>query len=128
MNGNSRSTSSDEWPRSLDAMLAAPDHHTVLLENESVRVLDTRLAPGERTPVHTHALPSVLYILTWSDFIRYDADGTVLLDSRAFQSIPTSGMTLWSAPLGPHSAQNVGNQDLHVIAVELKSRDTSPGR
>ena len=35
----------------LDAMAAAPDHHAILLENDQVRVLDTRLAPGERTPV-----------------------------------------------------------------------------
>jgi quercetin dioxygenase-like cupin family protein len=41
----------------LDAMSAAPHHHEVLLENETVRVLDTRLAPGERTPVHTHQWP-----------------------------------------------------------------------
>ena len=29
----------------LDAMAAAPDHHKVLLENDKVRVLDTRLGP-----------------------------------------------------------------------------------
>jgi hypothetical protein len=30
------------------------------------------------------------------------------------------GVTLRSAPLGPHSAHNVGGQNLHVIAAELK--------
>ena len=34
----------------LDAMTAAPDHHKVLLENDKVRVLDTRLGPGQQTP------------------------------------------------------------------------------
>ena len=36
----------EQWPASLDAMVAAPAHHEVLLENERVRVLDTRLRPG----------------------------------------------------------------------------------
>ena len=110
-----------QWPESLDAMTAAPGNHEVLLENDQVRVLDTRLGPGERTPVHTHPWPSVLYILSWSDIIRYDADGNLLLDSRTLASRPEKGAAIWSAPLGPHSAKNVGNQELHVIAVELKS-------
>jgi hypothetical protein len=111
---------SDQWPASLDATTAAPDHHKVLLENDQVRVLDTRIGPGEQTPVHTHSWPGVLYVLSWSDFIRYDADGKALLDSRTLSSSPKEGTTLWSAALGPHSARNVGNQELRVIAVELK--------
>src|SRR6266436_1188283 len=59
-----------EWPDSLDAMIAAPDHHEVLLENERVRVLDSRIKAGETVPVHTHRWASVLYILGTSDFIR----------------------------------------------------------
>jgi hypothetical protein len=38
----------------LDAMAKAPGHHEVLLENDKVRVLDTRVSPGDRTPVHAH--------------------------------------------------------------------------
>ena len=60
-----------EWPDSLDAMVAAPDHHEVLLENERVRVLDSRIRSGETVPVHKHRWASVLYILGTSDFIRY---------------------------------------------------------
>ena len=105
---------------SLDAMSAAPDHHDVLLENEHVRVLDTRLGPGERTPIHTHQWPAVLYIMGWSDFIRYDPEGNVLVDSRSMGSKPAVGTSLWSAPLMPHYVHNIGEKPLHVIAVELK--------
>ena len=59
-------------------MTVAPDHHEILLENDQVRVLDTRLGPGECSPVHTHQWPAVLYIQSWSDFIRYDPEGNVL--------------------------------------------------
>lgn len=104
----------------LDAMSAAPDHHEVLLENDSVRVLDTRLGPGERTPVHTHRWPGALYVLGWSDFVRYDPDGKVLVDSRSMAAKPPIGAALWSAPLVPHYVHNVGTGELHIIAVELK--------
>ena len=122
MNDNTPGGSaSAPWPESLDAMAAAPDHHHVLLENDQVRVLDTRIGPGQQTPLHTHSWPAVFYVLAWSDFIRYDANGEVLLDSRTQGSSPREGTTLWSAPLGPHSARNVGSQELRVIAVELKN-------
>ena len=42
-----KSACEQEWPDSLDAMVAAPEHHEVLLENERVRVLDSRIKPGE---------------------------------------------------------------------------------
>ena len=75
----------------LDAMTAAPDHHEVLLENERVRVLDTRLGPGESTPVHTHCWPAVLYVLGWSDFVRHGEDGNAILDSRVKGMKPAIG-------------------------------------
>jgi quercetin dioxygenase-like cupin family protein len=48
------------WEESLDALSAAPAQHRLLFENAHVRVLDTRIAPGERTPVHTHRWPAAL--------------------------------------------------------------------
>jgi hypothetical protein len=104
----------------LDAMTAAPDHHEVLLENERVRVLDTRLGPGESTPVHTHCWPAVLYVLGWSDFVRHGADGNAILDSRVKGMKPAIGSALWSGPLQPHFVKNIGDGELHIIAVELK--------
>ncbi|HKT42695.1 MAG TPA: hypothetical protein VJQ86_10135 [Rhodanobacteraceae bacterium] len=104
----------------LDAMLAAPDHHDLLVENPQVRVLDTKLAPGERTPVHEHAWPAALYILSWSDFIRYAPSGELLVDSRSFPTQPTAGQALWSPALPPHYVHNIGHSDLHIIAVEIK--------
>lgn len=105
----------------LDAMHAAPDHHSVLLENDQVRVLDTRLAPGERTPVHAHQWPAALYVLSWSEFLRQDADGKVVADSRAMERRPGAHEALWIDPLVPHSVENIGSADLHIIAVEVKA-------
>ena len=100
-------------------MTAAPDHHRVLFENDHVRVLDTRLPPGERTPVHAHEWPAALYVLSWSDFVRRDSNGCVLVDSRN-RPAREPGAGLWIDPLPPHSVDNVGLSDLHIIAVEVK--------
>lgn len=81
------------WPEELDALIAAPRHHALLLENEHVRVLDTRIAAGEKVPLHTHRWPCALYILSWSDILRRGADGAVVMDSRTHQK-PLEGMAL----------------------------------
>ena len=122
MNDSAKIASVDEpsWPEHLDAMIAAPDHHDLLLENEVVRVLDSLLKPGEATPVHTHRWPSAQYIIGLSDFVRRDGDGNVLLDTREAGSLPAAGTAYWSTPLQPHSVTNVGDKDIRVISVEIK--------
>ena len=104
----------------FDAMIKAPDHHAVLLDNGRVRVLDTRVEPGQRTPVHAHEWPAALYVLSWSDFVRYDPEGHVLLDSRSLATTPAPGSALGGGPIGPHFVENVGSSVLHIVAVEIK--------
>ena len=111
-----------EWPDALDAVVAAPAQHHVVLENERVRVLKTRIEPGDATPVHTHRWPNVQYVLSGADFVRYDGDGGVGLDTREGAGPPRRGTTLWSGPLPPHSLENVGETVLRVIMVELKDQ------
>jgi hypothetical protein len=104
----------------LDALTAAPQNHRLLFENEAVRVLDTFVLPGQTVPLHTHKWPSTNYLLCWSDFIRRNNDRTVLLDSRSLSSKPAPGSAFWGPPLPPHTLENIGGSDLHVITVELK--------
>ena len=113
--------SSWNWNDDLDALVAAPQHHKLLYENKQVRVLDTLILPGDITNLHTHRHPASLYILSWSDFIRYDADGNVMVDSRNMSNPPLPHSALWSEPLMPHTLKNVGTQNLHVISVEIKT-------
>jgi quercetin dioxygenase-like cupin family protein len=120
MNGIESRISPSSATHPFDAMAKAPDHHRVLLENDKVRVLDTKVAPGERTPVHAHEWPAALYVLSWSDFVRYDPDGNVLVDSRTMTVKPGVGAALWTNPIGPHFVENVGQADLHILAIETK--------
>ena len=116
----SDSASSEAWPDELDALVAAPDYHTLAYENDRVRVVITHVPPGHRTPVHTHRWPGLLHVVSRSDFVRRDDKGQVLVDTRKNNpNTPPSDFT-WSAPLPPHSFENVGTVEFRVIAVELK--------
>jgi hypothetical protein len=107
------------WPDSLDALSAAPRHHTLLFENEHVRVLETRIPSGDRVPVHTHRWPSVLHVLSWSDFIRRDEEGQLVLDSRTLAGASPPSV-VWSPALPAHSLENVGPTEILIVSVELK--------
>jgi hypothetical protein len=109
------------WPDSLDALIAAPAHHRLLFENTHVRMLETRIGPGERTPVHTHRWPALHYVLSWSEFVRRDANDAVLVDTRQSAIVFTPPAALWGEALPPHSLENVGTTPIHIISTELKS-------
>jgi hypothetical protein len=114
------SPSSWPWPDDLDAVVAAPEFHTVLYEDDLVRVLEGRVARGDTVPVHTHCWGGVLYILGSSDFVRRDPDGNVLADTRASKSAPSVGTAVWGQPLTPHTFENVGTQEFRTLTVEMK--------
>ena len=108
------------WPEGLDALIASPENHTLMFENDKVRVLDTHIPPGETTKIHTHRWPGVLYILSWSQIVRYDDKGNVIYDSRKDASVPDPSTARWSPQLPPHRLENVGTTHFHLINVELK--------
>ncbi|MFZ0278673.1 MAG: hypothetical protein WA254_05505 [Candidatus Sulfotelmatobacter sp.] len=112
------------WPDSLDALVAAPGHHTLLMESEKVRVVRTRILPGQTVPLHTHRWPGVLFIAAWSDLIRRDRQGNVLLDTRQRDDDPTINAPLWQEPLPPHTVENVGGAGFNAVQVELKDITT----
>jgi hypothetical protein len=108
------------WPDSMDALVATPDHHILLLENEKMRVVQTRILPGQTVPVHTHGLGGVLFIQSWSDLIRRDQHGNVLLDTRQNLDKPELNTPLWQDPLPPHTVENVGGAEFIGVQVEIK--------
>ena len=94
--------------------------HRNLFENDLVRYLEVIIRPGDFVPVHTHRWPSVIYVRSTSDFIRRDGDGRVIFDSRKAGVAPKTPIVEWVGPLPPHSIENVGTSEVHLLTVELK--------
>ena len=109
-----------EWPPHLDALAAAPAHHKLLFENEAVRVIETILPPGETTSLHTHRWPGPLHLIRWSDIVRRDPSGTILMDSRRSGTTRVEGAISWASALPPHTLENVGDATFRAITTELK--------
>ncbi len=114
-----------DWPAELDAMVAAPKNHKILLENDQVRVLEVTLLPGEKEPLHHHQWPSTLYIMSAGDFVDYDSDGKVILDSRKFSQPSIYPLTIFKNPEAPHQAENLSKtKTIKLIRVEMKGENT----
>jgi hypothetical protein len=110
-----------EWPDSLDALIAAPGHHKLVLENERVRVLDTHIPAGDVVPVHTHRWPAVYYTISPGEFVRRDGEGRVLLDTRITPTLQGQPPARFIESLPPHSVENVGTSEIHLISFEMKT-------
>ena len=84
-----------DWPKELDAVIAAPNNHKIILENEKVRVLEVTVLPGETEVIHHHKWPSVMHLTQAGHFINRDKKGNVILDSRKRLEQPVYPITLY---------------------------------
>ena len=107
------------FPDELDGVVAAPDHHRVLFENSEVRVIETIVPDGDRTPIHTHP-KTVMYVISGDQFVRRDDAGQVMGDTRDQESSFVMPPVIWSDGTPPHMIENPGSEDLIVIGVEFK--------
>jgi hypothetical protein len=103
----------------MDAPLAAPASHRVLLENDRVRVLEVTIGPGAREPEHTHQAPSVM-IVDEPTRIRYYSGGALRSGSPARPGSPPAVRLHWMEPEGPHSVENVDQHRYHAIRIEIR--------
>ena len=96
-----------------DVLKAAAKAYKLLMENEKVRVLDIRLKPGEKAPMHNHPNNHVVYVMNNAKFKLTFADGKMGdFDLK-------SGQALWMEA-GSHATENVGTTDGHNLVVEIK--------
>ena len=95
-----------------DPVKAHPEYYTVRMDNEWVRVLEYRLKPGQKEPMHSHP-HGFVYMLG-------DARARVTLADGSSSVIEDHADDLtWRGPT-THALENVGNTDVHAIGVELK--------
>ena len=50
------------WDPALDGVLAAPENHTVLFEDDAIRIISVSIAAGAVEKPHHHRLPAVFVI------------------------------------------------------------------
>ena len=96
----------------LDPVKISPQLYTVRFENERVRVLEFRLKPGGKEPMHSHP-PGVVFALA-------DATVKTTLPNGTVVAYPShAGDVMWRDAV-THSGENVGATEAHYYAVELK--------
>jgi hypothetical protein len=95
-------------PDATDAVAVAPRNHKVILENDTVRVLEATVPVHSKGPAHTHSWPSVFFEQTsgpdepWKTVnIRWSEGGL----SEGFDS---------------------SDRDRHNLLIELKNADCQP--
>jgi hypothetical protein len=104
-------------PAPDDALIAAPANHTLLFENDDVRVVDVHVPPHSREPMHTHPWDGYFYIIqraTIRHFTLADKNPPVVPPAVDGPTIVTIGAE------GLHAIENVGDTPLHYIRFELK--------
>ena len=105
-------------PGEQDALVASPANHTVLYEDQDVRVLDVHSKPHTREAPHTHLMPGVMYIE------RQGAGTMNTPENPAGVSHPTDPnfkpRVIATKPQGVHWTENTGEIPFHAIRVEFK--------
>lgn len=99
--------------KELDAVKAAPKTHRVLFENEKVRILEVKIEPHEREPLHTHPYKSVTIVQAPARLRYYDEKGTLL------EEVDIKGVS-WKEPVGIHAVENISDRAFYGYRVELK--------
>jgi quercetin dioxygenase-like cupin family protein len=97
-----------------DAAVANPATVQVKLDNASVRVLETRLNPGQKENLHSHPA-CVIYVVSGGKVRSHLADG------KSLESELTTGATIYRDPV-THWTENIGTSQIHLIITELKGR------
>jgi beta-alanine degradation protein BauB len=96
-----------------DVMTAAAKAYGLLLENKKVRVMEVRLKPGQKAPMHNHPNDHVVYVMKDAKFKLSFPDG------KSTEVDLKSGKVLWMEA-GAHETENVGKTDGHNLVIELK--------
>ena len=97
-----------------DPTVSDGDKYHVILENEHVRVLRYHDAPGDKTHLHHHPHPFVMYALA-----PFDRELTFPDGSRRERHFGPGSID-W-VPAQTHVGQNIGNAPTEGLIIEVKS-------
>lgn len=98
-----------------DPATTDPRHYRVVWENDRVRVLDYRDAPGDATHLHAHP-DSVMVTLSSFERVITSGDREVPVQLEA-------GKVRW-LDAQTHKGRNIGTTETHAVFIELKEPRT----
>ena len=98
-----------------DVLEEKAKRYNLLMENESVRVMEMRLKPGQKSLMHNHPNDHVVYVFEDAKFNLSNPEG----NSDEFEL--KAGDVLWIES-GQHEAENTGTTEGHNLVVEIKAR------
>lgn len=96
-----------------DAVNIAPDLHTVIYEDDKMRILKVSVQQGAKAEMHWHP-HNINYILSGGTLQFKKPDGTVV--NVELQEGQITSATTESS----HAVENTGNSTVETIQVELK--------
>jgi beta-alanine degradation protein BauB len=96
----------------MDALKAAPEITTLLMENDRVRVMDIKFKPGQKTVMHSHP-DHVIYVLKDVKVKMTLPDGT------SNEVNLKAGQAIWMNA-GQHAVENLSKTEAHNVIVEMK--------
>ncbi len=103
-----------------DAVIAAPNSHKVLFENDKVRVLEVIILPGQKEPMHTHERSSVMMIDS-STRIKYYGEDGVGVEYPERKESKEKPFIEWLEPEGLHAVENLDStKTYHAVRIEIK--------
>ncbi len=107
------------WDPALDAVLAAPEHHAVLYEDDTIRVLSVSIPPGAVEKPHHHRFPAVFVI----DRLVRLRDRNGVTHAEIPLPIPKDvvfPVTVTFLPQPLHYVENLDTQPFHATRIEFK--------
>lgn len=96
-----------------DPVSVDPKHYTIEAENERVRIVRARYAPGEKSPMHSH--PALAAIFLTDAHVRFTYP-----DGKTEEAEGPAGSTMLMEAV-THSPENIGGQPFDIILVEQKT-------
>ena len=106
--------------KTFEPIVAAGEYHSVVLENDRVRVLQVEIMPGETVPFHQHGMPSIFVTLEPASLLIRDMSGKAIrvVERSSFSDLPH---VEWrETPPAPRSVENVDTVSMRALRIELK--------
>lgn len=95
-----------------DAVSVAPHLHTIVADNDKVRILEVEVKPGDHADIHAHP-DNVIVVLQGGTLTMTSKDGT------AKEVSLQTGAAFFSSS-SEHIVDNHGTETVKVIQVEIK--------